>query len=120
MPQKKLKEKKLFSNSIQLEAHQAEVNSGKFSHNGEYFATAGSYTQPTTTHVFRYQKGDFVLIGKDVLELERTTGKTVTTSDNYLTHKRIVITERPKRKAITKRTRLPKSALKPLGFNLDD
>lgn len=86
----------------------------------EYFATAGSYTQPTTTHVFRYQKGDFVLIGKDVLELERTTGKTVTTSDNYLTRKRTVITERPKRKAITKRTRLPKSALKPLGFNLDD
>ena len=42
MPQKKFKEKKLFSNSIQLEAHQAEVNSGKFSHNGEYFATAGN------------------------------------------------------------------------------
>ena len=42
MPQKKEKLKKLFSNSIQLEAHQAEVNSGKFSHNGEYFATAGN------------------------------------------------------------------------------
>ncbi len=42
MSQKKLKEKKLFSKSIQLEAHQGEVNSGKFSHNGEYFATAGN------------------------------------------------------------------------------
>ena len=86
----------------------------------EFFATAGSYTTPTTTHVFRYQKGDFFLVGKDVVELERTTGKTVTISDNYLTRKRTVITERPKRKAITKRSRLPKAALKPLGFELDD
>ena len=84
----------------------------------ECFASAGSWTQPTTTHVFRYQKGDFVLIGKDVIELERSTGKTVSTSENYLTRKRTVITERPKKKAITKRNRLPKGALKNLGFNL--
>lgn len=88
--------------------------------NLEYFASAGSWTQPTTTHLFRYQQGDFFLIGKDVVELERTTGKTVTTSENYLTRKRIVTTERPKRKAIVKRTSLPKSKLKPLGFSLDD
>ena len=96
------------------------TKSGSLQIDLEFFATAGSYTQPTTTHVFRYQNGDFMLIGKDVVELERTTGKTVTTSDNYLTRKRTVVTERPKRKAITKRSRLPKSALKPLGFNLDD
>ena len=35
----------------------------------EFFATAGSYTTPTTTHVFRYQKGDFFLIGKMLLSL---------------------------------------------------
>lgn len=96
------------------------TKSGSLQIDLEYFATAGSYTQPTTTHVFRYQNGDFMLIGKDVVELERTTGKTVTTSENYLTRKRTVVIERPKRKAITKRSRLPKSALKPLGFNLDD
>lgn len=96
------------------------TKSGSLQIDLEFFATAGSYTQPTTTHVFRYQNGDFMLIGKDVVELERTTGKTVTTSENYLTRKRTVVTERPKRKAITKRSRLPKSALKPLGFNLDD
>ena len=96
------------------------TKSGSLQIDLEFFATAGSYTQPTTTHVFRYQNGDFMLIGKDVVELERTTGKTVTTSENYLTRKRTVITDRPKRKAITKRSRLPKSALKPLGFNLDD
>ena len=86
----------------------------------DFFATAGSWTQPTTKHLFRYQNGDFYLIGKDVTELERTTGKTVVTSENYLTHKRIVTTERPNRKATTKRTRLPKAALKSLGFMLDE
>lgn len=96
------------------------TKSGSLQIDLEFFATAGSYTQPTTTHVFRYQNGDFMLIGKDVVELERTTGKTVTISENYLTRKRTVVTDRPKRKAITKRSRLPKSALKPLGFNLDD
>ena len=96
------------------------TNKGVLEINLEFFATAGSWTQPTTTHLFRYQQGDFFLIGKDVVELERTTGKTVTTSENYLTHKRIVTTERPKRKAIVKRASLPKSKLKPLGFNLDD
>lgn len=96
------------------------TKSGSLQIDLEFFATAGSYTQPTTSHVFRYQNGDFMLIGKDVVELERTTGKTVTTSENYLTRKRTVVTDRPKRKAVTKRSRLPKSALKPLGFNLDD
>ncbi|MBR5639369.1 MAG: FG-GAP repeat protein [Muribaculaceae bacterium] len=86
----------------------------------EYFASAGSWTQPTSTHVFSYRNGDFFLIGKDVVELERTTGKTVSTSENYLTHKRIVTTDRPNRKPTVKNTRLPKSALKPLGFNLDE
>ena len=38
----KNKEKKLFSESIQLEGHKAEINSGKFSHNGEYFCSAGN------------------------------------------------------------------------------
>ena len=86
----------------------------------EFFASAGSWTQPTTTHVFRFQNGDFYLIGKDVTELERTTGKTVVTSENYLTHRRIVTTERPRRKPSSKKTRLPKNPLKQMGFNLGD
>lgn len=86
----------------------------------EYFYTAGSWTQPTTSHVFSYRKDDFYLIGKDVTELERTTGKTVVTSENYLTRKRIVTTERPKHKATVKRNRLPRTNLKPLGFNLNE
>jgi hypothetical protein len=86
----------------------------------EYFYSAGSWVQPNTTHVFRYQNGDFFLIGKDVIELERNTGKTFDTSENYLTRKRTVTTTRPKRKTVNKRSRLPKAALKPLGFSLDD
>ena len=86
----------------------------------EFFASAGSWTQPTTTHVFRFQNGDFYLIGKDATELERTTGKTVVTSENYLTHRRIVTTERPRRKPSSKKTRLPKNPLKQIGFNLGD
>ena len=42
MTQKNSKNKKLFSNYILLEAHQVEINSGQFSHNGEYFSTAGN------------------------------------------------------------------------------
>ena len=38
----KNKGKKLFSDSIQLEGHKAEINTGKFSHNGEYFCSAGN------------------------------------------------------------------------------
>ena len=87
----------------------------------EFFATAGSWTQPTTTHVFRYQNGDFKLIGRDVFEYERNTGKTVETSDNYLTRRRTVITSRiDSKKSTTKRSRLRKASLKSLGFPLDE
>lgn len=86
----------------------------------DYFASAGSWTQPRTTHVFSYRNGDFYLIGKDVTELERTTGKTVVTSENYLTNKCIVTTQRPNHKPVVKRSRLPKANLKPLGFNLEE
>ncbi len=87
----------------------------------EYFFSAGTWVQPTTTHVFRYQNGDFFLIGSERIELERNTGKTVETSENYLTHKRIVTTTYPKRKKPTiKNTPLPRTMLKPIGFNLDE
>lgn len=87
----------------------------------EFFASAGSWTQPTTTHTFRYQDNDFFLIGKDVNELVRNTGETIETSENYLTRKRIVTTmsTNSKRPAV-KKTRLPKNQLKSLGFNLND
>lgn len=89
----------------------------------ETFASAGGWDQPTTTYRFRYQKGDFFLIGKDESVLTRNTGKITTTSENYLTHKRIVTTESTvskKSKKNTKSTLLPKTALEPLGSPLDE
>lgn len=86
----------------------------------EYFVTAGSYTQPTSSHTFRYQNGDFFLIGKEATELERTTGKTVVTSDNYLTGKRCVTTGNISRKKTkAKWSKLPKRPLVPMGETLE-
>lgn len=86
----------------------------------EYFLTAGSYTQPTSSYTFRYQNGDFYLIGKDATELERTTGKTVVTSDNYLTRKRCVTTGNiSSKKAKDKWSKLPKQPLQPMGKTLE-
>ena len=83
----------------------------------EIFASAGSWEQPTTTYTFRYQKGDFFLIGKDVTVIARNTGKITTTSENYLTRKRLITTKQSesKRKPRTVSSVLPKAALKPLG-----
>ena len=89
--------------------------------NLEYFVTAGSYTQPTSAHTFRYQNGDFYLIGKDATELERTTGKTVVTSENYLTGKRCVTTGNiSSKKTKDKWTKIPKQPLAPMGETLDN
>lgn len=87
----------------------------------EYFASAGSWSQPTTTYLFRYQNGDFFLIGKDENELARNTGKTVETSENYLTGKRCVTTANAfnNKKPVAKWSRMPKAPLKALGFSLE-
>ena len=108
------------SEFMSIESSLEIAKNGSFRIMLDYFASAGSWTQPRTTHVFSYRNGDFFLIGKDVAELERNTGKTVVTSENYLTRKRIVTTERPNRKPVVERINLPKANLKPLGFNLDE
>ena len=98
-----------------------DVTGGKLKISLEYFVTAGSWYQPIIPYTFRYQKGDFFLIGKDETGVTRNTGVTTVTSENYLTHKRTVTTTRPKRKKPTvKTTRLKKSSLKPLGFSLEE
>ena len=45
----------------------------------------GSYTD---RYFYRYQNGDFYLIGKENVELMRNTGEVTTVSENYLTWKR--------------------------------
>ncbi len=58
----------------------------------ELWCSAGSYGASTDTYTFRYQNGDFYLIGMDHEEIQRNTGECVTTSENYLTWKRQVLT----------------------------
>lgn len=87
----------------------------------ETFASAGSWEQPTTTYKYRYQNGDFFLIGKDEEVIKRNTGMITETSENYLTHKRIVTTKSASsEKSKSRRSVLPKTALQRLGKPLDE
>ena len=88
-----------------------------------YFYSAGSYSNNWSTYVFRYQDGDFFLIGMESGEQSRTTGEAVTTSYNYLTHKKQIKTENVFEGNDTsseKWEKIPKEPLRRLGtFELD-
>ena len=83
----------------------------------QVWCSAGSYGTSTDTYTFRYQNGDFYLIGMDHEERQRNTGECITTSENYLTWKRQVLTSNftntkpPKEKW----SKLPKKSLEHLG-----
>ena len=57
------------------------------------FMSAGSYTNQRSQYTYRYQNNDFYLIGKDASTLHRATGEEETVSENYLTWKKLVITD---------------------------
>ena len=52
------------------------------------FCSMGSYETTVDTYTYRYQQGDFFLIGSDKEELHRNNGNTTIISENYLTWKR--------------------------------
>ena len=83
----------------------------------DHFASAGSYGTSQTTYTFRFQNGDFYLIGKECTEMSRSTGKMTTVSENYLTWKRQTIEdnafEEVKKKE--KWEKMEKEPLKKLG-----
>lgn len=56
-------------------------------------SSAGSWYNTSTKYTYRYQNGDFYLIGKDEDSYARNTGVHETVSENYLTHKRQRITD---------------------------
>jgi len=86
----------------------------------EQFSSAGSWENNTATYLFRYQNGDFMLIGKDLDTHMRNTGNTTTTSENYLTNKRCVTKGHVNSsKTTTKWSKINKQPLKHLGFPLD-
>ena len=55
--------------------------------------SAGGWGTYIDRYFYRYQNGDFFLIGKEEVEIRRNTGEVKTVSDNYLTWKRQVKTE---------------------------
>lgn len=87
----------------------------------EYFSSAGGWDSSNSAYLYRYQQGDFFLIGKDESTLTRNTGATSTISENYLTGKRSVTTGnvQSNKKPSAKWSNIPKAPLQPLGTPLE-
>lgn len=82
------------------------------------FASAGSYSSPTYKYLYRYQNGDFYLIGEDCSVMARNTGMVETVSINYLTHKKQTVTESAFDENVPKKekwSKVPTAPLKKLG-----
>ena len=62
---------------ISVETTVGVTNRGALSFDVEYFSSAGSWVQTTTTYLFRFQNGDFYLIGSEEMEFARNTGESV-------------------------------------------
>ena len=82
-----------------------------------FFASAGSYGTNQTKYTFRFQNGDFYLIGKESTDMMRNTGEMTTVSENYLTWKRQTIKDNAFEDVVKKETwsKLTKEPLKKLG-----
>ena len=77
----------------------------------------GSWFRNSTRYTYRYQNGDFYLIGQEKTSVQRNTGLVEVVSENYLTWKRQVkksnfSEDTPPRE---KWSRLPKKPLEKLG-----
>ena len=86
--------------------------------NIEEFHSMGSYGNDQYTYVYRFQDGDFYLIGQETECLMRNTGEIETVSENYLTWKRQVVIDNAFEENFKKKetwSQLPKTKLKKLG-----
>lgn len=82
------------------------------------FCSAGGSEVPSTEYVYRYQNGDFYLIGKDYGSFSRYSGEATKVSENYLTHKKQTITYNMFDEDVDeteKWTKLPATPLQKLG-----
>ena len=89
------------------------------------FASMGSNEVGGPTYVYRWQNGDFFLIGKDVSSQSRYSGELIEVSENYLTFKRqekhsgVFVDSDVKESE--KWTKIPRTPLKRLGtFEMDE
>ncbi|MBQ6966035.1 MAG: hypothetical protein IJP82_10195 [Bacteroidaceae bacterium] len=83
----------------------------------DFFASAGTYGTSQTTYTYRFQNGDFYLIGMESTEMSRNTGEMTTVSENYLTWKRQTIEDNAFEEVKKKETwsKMEKKPLKKLG-----
>ena len=82
------------------------------------FCSAGSYGTSANTYTYRFQNGDFYLIGQESEEMSRNTGERTVVSENYLTWKRQVVKSNAFDETIPsteKWTKLRKRSLEQLG-----
>ncbi len=86
-----------------------------------YFNTMGSSDSDASVYVFRYQNGDFYLIGKDVKSFSRYSGECEEVSENYLTHKHQTITSNMFDESVKPKevwTKIPADPLEKLGAKM--
>ena len=81
------------------------------------FASGGSYGTNQTKYTYRFQNGDFYLIGRESTDMMRNTGEMTTISENYLTWKRQTIKDNAFEEGMKKETwsKLTKQPLEKLG-----
>ena len=80
----------------------------------------GSWTTSSVNFSFRYQNGDFYMIGKETNSLQRNSGDVEVVSENYLTWKRQVVKSHisDEKPLSEKWTRLQRRPLEKLGARL--
>jgi hypothetical protein len=83
----------------------------------QLWCSMGSYGTSTNRYSYRFQDGDFFLIGKEEESAQRNTGEVEVNSENYLTWKRQVRKSNFTKKAPPREkwSRLKKRALEKLG-----
>ena len=81
------------------------------------FASGGSYGTNQTKYTYRFQNGDFYLIGRESTDMMRNTGEMTTISENYLTWKRQTIKDNAFEEGVKKEiwSKLTKQPLEKLG-----
>lgn len=86
-----------------------------------YFNSAGSSDSEASVYVFRFQNGDFYLIGKDTKSFSRYSGESTEVSENYLTHKRQTIISNMFDESVKPKetwTKIPADPLEKLGAKM--
>ncbi|MCR4582394.1 MAG: hypothetical protein K5764_02415 [Prevotella sp.] len=81
------------------------------------FASAGGWSNNAYSYTYRYQNGDFYLIGKEEDSAARNTGKGEKVSYNYLTHKcqRLTYNLFDEDKPVERWSKIPAKPLEKLG-----